>query len=152
MMVLVTGASGFIGRHVIAALLCRSIKVRIACRQGTQCKFSADNLEVVYLTGLGTTASEWIDAVANCGAVIHLAGLAHVLIEKGKDPVQTFRMANVDFARACAEAAVSVGVKRFIFMSSVGVHGDASGKHAIQVGSDDVWRIRGTCAAQTLAL
>lgn len=135
MMVLVTGATGFIGRHVIDALLRRSTKVRIVSRQGTQDKFSVDNVEVVHLPGLGTTSSEWADAVANCGAVIHLAALAHIPLEKGNDPVQAFQMANVDFARACAEAAVGAGVKRFIFMSSVGVHGAASGKHPIQVAS-----------------
>ena len=48
-MILVTGASGFIGRHVIADLLRRSIKVRVACRQEAGFKPSIDNLEVIYL-------------------------------------------------------------------------------------------------------
>lgn len=123
MTVLVTGASGFIGRHVIDELLRRSIKVRIACRPGAKCEFSHDNVEVTHLSGSGTARADWVDAVANCSAVIHLAARAHVLHDSEVDPLGRFRIANVDFARACGEAAANAGVRRFIFMSSVGVHG-----------------------------
>ena len=135
MTVLVTGASGFIGRHVIAELLRRSIKVRVACRQGTEVKLPVDNVEVVYLSGPGTAAKDWVDAVANCIAVIHLAGRAHVLRDRHEDPVRAFRLANVDYARACGEAAAIAGVKRFIFMSSLGVHGDTSSAESIRAES-----------------
>lgn len=135
MTVLVTGASGFIGRHVIGELLRRSIKVRIACRQGTEVELPVDNVEVVYLSGPGISAADWADAVAHCSAVIHLAARAHVLRDRHEDPVRAFRLANVDYARACGEAAVIAGVQRFIFMSSVGVHGGASGAQPIQAES-----------------
>jgi nucleoside-diphosphate-sugar epimerase len=127
MTVLVTGASGFVGRHLIAELLRNSIKVRVACRQGAKDKFPIDNVEIRYLSGPGTTAVDWVDAVAHCSAVIHLAARAHVLHDRDEDPAQAFRLANVDFARACGEAAASAGVQRFIFMSSIGVHGGTSG-------------------------
>lgn len=135
MTVLVTGASGFIGRHVVAELLRRSIKVRVACRQGAQVELPVDNLEAVYLSGPGTSAVDWADSVAHCSAVIHLAARAHVLRDRHEDPVRAFRLANVDYARACAEAAASAGVQRFIFMSSVGVHGGTSGAQPIQAES-----------------
>lgn len=135
MTVLVTGASGFIGKHLIADLLRRSIKVRVACRQEAECKLSADNLEVVYLSGPGAAAKDWAGAVANCSAVIHLAARAHVLHGRHEDPDRAFRLANVDYARACGEAAAIAGVKRFIFMSSLGVHGGTSGAEPIQVES-----------------
>lgn len=135
MTVLVTGASGFIGRHVIAELLRQSIKVRIACRQGANIEFPVDNVEVVYLSGSGITATDWAEAVAHCSAVIHLAARAHVLRDRHEDSVRAFRLANVDYARACAEAAVIAGVQRFIFMSSVGVHGGTSGVQPIQAES-----------------
>lgn len=135
MKVLVTGSSGFIGRHVIDELLRRSIKVRVACRQGSEVEHPVDNVEVVYLSGPGIAATDWADAVANCNAVIHLAARAHVLRDRLEDPVRAFRLANVDYARACGEAAVIAGVQRFIFMSSVGVHGGTSGAQPIQAES-----------------
>lgn len=135
MKVLVTGSSGFIGRHVIDELLRRSIKVRVACRQGSEVEHPVDNVEVVYLSGPGIAATDWADAVANCNAVIHLAARAHVLRDRHEDPVRAFRLANVDYARACGEAAVIAGVQRFIFMSSVGVHGGTSGAQPIQAES-----------------
>ncbi len=135
MTVLVTGASGFIGRHVIDELLRQSIKVRIACRQGANIEFPVDNVEVVYLSGSGITATDWAEAVAHCSAVIHLAARAHVLRDRHEDPVRAFRLANIDYARACGEAAVIAGVQRFIFMSSVGVHGGTSGVQPIHAES-----------------
>lgn len=135
MTVLVTGASGFIGRHLIAELLRNSIKVRVVCRQGTEDKFPVDDVEVRYLPGPGTTAIDWMEAVEHCSAVIHLAARAHVLRDRDEDPVRAFRLANVDFARACGEAAASAGVQRFIFMSSVGVHGGISDAQPIHEGS-----------------
>lgn len=135
MTVLVTGASGFIGRHVIDELLRRSIKVRVACRQGTEVELPVENVDVVYLSGPGIAAADWADAVAHCSAVIHLAARAHVLRDRHEDPVRAFRLANVDYARACGEAAVFGGVQRFIFMSSVGVHGGTSGAQPIQAES-----------------
>jgi nucleoside-diphosphate-sugar epimerase len=76
-----------------------------------------------------------MDAVEHCSAVIHLAARAHVLRDRAEDSVRAFRLANVDFARACGEAAASAGVQRFIFMSSVGVHGGISDAQPIHEGS-----------------
>lgn len=135
MTVLVTGASGFIGRHVITELLGRSIQVRVACRQGAELELSVQNVEVVHLSGPGTVAADWADVVAHCSAVIHLAARAHVLRDRHEDPGRAFRSANVDYARACGEAAAIAGVQRFILMSSVGVHGGISGAQPIQAES-----------------
>ena len=135
MTVLVTGASGFIGRHVIAELLQRSIKVRVASRQGAESLVRVDDVEVVPLSGPGTVATDWTDAVANCRAVINLAARAHVLRDQYEDPLRAFRLANVDYTRACGQAAASAGVQSFIFMSSVGVHGGTSGAQPIQTES-----------------
>lgn len=135
MTVLVTGASGFIGRCLIADLLRRSVKVRVAFRQGAVVRPPFDNVDVVYLSGLGTAAEDWSDAVAQCNAVIHLAARAHFLRDRHVEPLRAFRLANVDYARACAEAAAITGVQRLIYLSSVGVHGGQSGAQPIQAES-----------------
>jgi nucleoside-diphosphate-sugar epimerase len=126
MTILITGASGFVGRHVVAALVQRSIKTRVVCRPATEYHFHDHNIEVTRLTGLGTAAQDWVDVVDQCDAVIHLAARAHVIRGLDKDTILSFRAANVDFTRACAEAAARAGVRRFIFLSSVGVHGGLS--------------------------
>jgi nucleoside-diphosphate-sugar epimerase len=135
MTVLVTGASGFIGRHVIDELLRRSFKVRVACRKESEFHFYNHDVGVVNLSGSGTAAADWMDAVAECSAVIHLAGRAHVSRDSEVDSLGRFRIANVDFARSCGEAAAIAGVRRFIFISSVGVHGGTTDLEPFQADS-----------------
>ena len=136
MTVLVTGASGFIGRNVVTALLQDSFKVRVACRQGTESPFrSYNNVEIRYLSGSGCAAVDWVDAVGGCNAVIHAAARAHSSGDPSEDSLRAFRLANVDFARSCGEAAASAGVQRFIFISSVGVHGSKSDLQPIEARS-----------------
>ena len=135
MTVLVTGASGFIGRHVITELLSRSIRVRVVCRQGAEVGPPVDNVEIVDLSGPGIVSEDWAEAVAHCSAVIHLAARVPVLRDRYENPARAFRLANVDYARACGEAAAIAGIQRFIFMSSVGVHGNMSGAQPIQAES-----------------
>lgn len=135
MTVLVTGASGFIGRHLSAELLRRSLKVRVARRPGCVTGLTSEGIEAVPMSGPGTAASDWADAVAGCSAVIHLAARAHILRDMQDDPARAFHVANVECSRACAEAAERAGVRRFIFMSSVGVHGAASGAQPIRADS-----------------
>ncbi len=76
-----------------------------------------------------------MDTVSDCRMVVHLAGRAHFIRDARKDPEAAFHMANVEFARACAAAASSAGVGRFIFMSSVGVYGGESGAQPFHSGS-----------------
>ncbi len=87
------------------------------------------------MSGLGVVPADWTDAVAHCSAVIHLAARAHVLRDRHEDPLRAFRLANVDYSSACGKAAVIAGVQRFIFMSSVGVHGGTSGSETIRSDS-----------------
>ena len=136
MTVLVTGASGFVGRNLVAELLGRSIKVRAAVRAGGTATFPFAGAELVVLSGSGFAATDWADAVAGCRAVIHLAARAHVVHDIHEEPAKMFHLANVDFTRSCAAAAASAGVERFIFMSSVGVHGGASGARPFHADSD----------------
>lgn len=127
MTVLVTGSSGFIGRHLISQLLRNSVNVRVVLRHALTQDNLNKNVDYIYLPGSGLEVSDWADAVAGCKAVIHLAALAHIPQSINANSLALFRSANVEYAAACAEAASIAGVQRFIFMSTVGVHGDSSG-------------------------
>lgn len=136
MKVLVTGASGFIGRHLVTELRRRSISTRVLCRKKNKSTAWGDEFEVVNLLAPGYSAIDWVDVVSTCDVVVHLAAQAHFLRDEHEDPAKVFQLANVDFAVACAAAAANAGVARFIFMSSVGVHGSVSGPRPFYADSD----------------
>jgi nucleoside-diphosphate-sugar epimerase len=122
MRVLITGASGFIGQHVARTLQARSKPIRLVTRHHPVP--SETGAEVVRLRGAGQSPEDWREAVDACDAIVHLAARAHVLKEHAANPLAVFREANVQFSLACAEAAIEAGVRRFVFVSSVGVHGN----------------------------
>jgi nucleoside-diphosphate-sugar epimerase len=55
--------------------------------------------------------------------IVHLAGRAHVLSEHDQNPLEAFRRANCGATLRLAQQAVESGVRRFIFISSIGVNG-----------------------------
>lgn len=122
MKILLTGATGFIGKGLLPLLLEQGHDVRVAVRE--EVVFDAP-VDVVIVGNLsGKTA--WRDAAADCDAVIHLAGLAHILNKAEAANHQPFFDVNRDAAIALARAAARADVKQFIFMSSIGVHGTQS--------------------------
>lgn len=103
----VSGATGFIGRHLCAAAAAQGVEVRPIGRM---------ELERVSLLQL----------VRGTDAVVHLAARAHRLQEDAEDPELAFRSANVDLTLRIAAAALEAGVHRFVFVSSAGVLGRVS--------------------------
>src|SRR5574344_704063 len=66
------------------------------------------------------------DFPENVDVIIHLAGRAHILNEQTTDPLNEFRKVNVDGTLQLARQALDKKVKRFIFMSSIGVNGSVT--------------------------
>lgn len=120
--VLVTGADGFIGRHLCARLERRDFSVTRAVRAPST-KGGDGNLAV---TGELADCDRLERLVAGHDAIAHLAGRAHVVRETALDPRAEFQRANVDATLRLARAAVASGVRRFVFVSSIGVLGDRS--------------------------
>lgn len=119
-MILVTGASGLVGRHLVEALLKDERQVRCLFHsEGSARKLPEHILErcqpaygdVRHPGSLG-------DACRGVAAVVHLVA---VIREKGD---ATFRSVNVEGTRNVVEAAKAAGVKRFIHMSALGVRDD----------------------------
>jgi UDP-glucose 4-epimerase len=112
--VLVTGASGFIGRPLVAALDGAGYAVRAAVRDRRGQGFPS-GVAVATLPDLAAPL-DWSALVGGMDAVVHLAGIAHVGPDTAESAYERVNhQASADLARASAAA----GVKRFVFMSSI---------------------------------
>lgn len=120
----VTGASGFVGRHLLAHLAARGHRVLALARTA-----SAPPQPHAHATKMVDYADRVALAAAFEGldAVVHLAARAHVLTkEDAQTAQQAFRDANVEVALAAADAARQAGCQRFVLVSSIGVNGNAT--------------------------
>lgn len=114
---LVTGASGFIGSALLEYLQRRDMTVRGAVRQ-----LPDRPGDWVQIKGLDCDA-DWRHALLGCDVVVHTAGRAHVLGRQSVDSLAQFRAVNVDGTLTLARQAMEMGVRRFVFISSIGVNG-----------------------------
>ncbi|MDA3902776.1 MAG: SDR family oxidoreductase [Desulfuromusa sp.] len=121
--VLVTGATGFVGRAVCGKLLDQSIKVHGAVRgAGNLTKLPA-GAQAVSIDGVGPD-TDWSAALLGVDTVIHLAARVHVMDDTSEDPLVAYRQVNVAGTENLARQAVACGVKRLVFISTVKVHGE----------------------------
>lgn len=156
--VLVTGATGFVGRSLVPFLAKQEgWRVRAVSR-----KPMSDCVEnVEQMSGLDVGAStDWTQALTGVDVVVHCAARVHVMNETAADPAALYREINVDGTLNLARQALACGVKRFVFLSSVKVHGEQTEPglpfYAAQVPapSDDCARskLEAEQALQALAL
>jgi UDP-N-acetyl-alpha-D-quinovosamine dehydrogenase len=121
MRVLVTGASGFIGRAVVAQLTSDSThQIRAAFRRRVT-NIPPDVEFVLVDLAPGT---DWSEAVSGIDVIVHTAARVHVVHEVTSDPLAAFRRINVDGTLTMARQAARAGVRRFIFLSSIKVNGE----------------------------
>lgn len=112
--VMVTGSGGFVGRHMVPALARNGWTVRRAVRKSTA---GADE---VIIDSIGPNA-DWRAALAGAEAVVHLAACVH---QRGREhDVELYRTVNLEGTLHLARCAADAGVRHFIFVSTVLVHG-----------------------------
>jgi len=124
-MYLVTGATGFVGSAVARQLLARGDAVRVLSRAESD-QTNIRDLDVEVVEGDLLKPETLRGAVEGCDGVFHVAADYRLWV---RNPEPMFR-ANVDGARAIVDAAVSAGVERIVYTSSVAVLGNVPGKAA----------------------
>jgi UDP-glucose 4-epimerase len=112
--VLVTGATGFVGRYLLPVLERNGWAVRAAVRRPS----GLQNEVVVDSIGAGT---DWRAALAGVDAVVHLAARVHH--PNDRDAEQLYRDLNIDGTLQLAHGAIAAGVKQFVFASTALVYG-----------------------------
>lgn len=121
--ILVTGANGFIGHNLCAALKEKGYFVRGAVRGKTHDVYMADEYIKV---GDINESTDWQQALVEVDTVIHLAARVHVISDLSDTSTEIFRKINVRGTERLVLSAAKAGVRRFIFISSIGVNGDSS--------------------------
>ena len=116
--VLVTGANGFVGRALVRRLTGAGFLVtqvpRSTGQAATPGLYSAGNYD------------DMAPLMSGHASLVHLAARVHVMNDAAHDPLAAFRAANVILAENLARQAAASGVKRFVFISSIKVNGEAT--------------------------
>ncbi|MBF8669040.1 SDR family oxidoreductase [Pseudomonas putida] len=122
--VMVTGATGFVGAHLLKSLIALERFDAVPCvRRNMSGALGMDN---AVLVGDINGTTDWKEALSNVDVVVHVAARAHVGKEPVADPLILYRQVNVEGTLNLARHAAKAGVQRFIFISSIGVNGNAN--------------------------
>ncbi len=124
-MILVTGATGFIGKAVLGHLLgedearCVVVAARNASQQWPE-------KVLPRVTGDLEPSSDWSVALKDVSAIVHCVARVHVMNDSATDPLAEFRRTNVQGTLNLARQAAAANVRRFVFISSIKVNGEAT--------------------------
>ena len=118
MKLLITGSTGFVGSRLFQRLLSDGYALRCAVRKKS-------HIDSVIVCDHGPD-TQWVELLTRIKTVIHLAARVHILNDTASDPLAEFRQVNAHGTLNLARQAAAAGVKRFIFLSTVKVNGEAS--------------------------
>ncbi len=120
--ILNTGSNGFIGRYLAHYLTESGDEVIHTYRHfpdGTHAQDAGH-----FTVGDINARTQWQTALDNVDVVVHLAARVHVMKETQADPLTAFRVVNTEGTMNLARQAVTAGVKRFVYLSSIKVNGE----------------------------
>src|ERR1700730_7919956 len=122
--ILITGASGFVGRA-----LCRQLEVkghslkRVLRKPSPHSQSPTYSSEEFIIPDLNAVV-HWRAAMEDVDVVFHLAARVHVMKENHPNAASLYQETNCEGTRKLGQAAADAGVRRFIFVSTVKVHGE----------------------------
>ena len=107
-----TGATGFIGRHLMSELPKRGYKIRALLRRPADVALQCDSAVIGDLARPQNLSAAFVDV----DAVVHSAGIAHAM---SGVPADDYRAINTEATVSLARAAARSGARRFVFLSSI---------------------------------
>lgn len=117
---LVTGATGFVGKSLVKKLRTEKFNVTVVLRGNNK-----ETLDALYVTGIDST-TDWHGKLQGVDFIVHCAARVHVMNDIDNDPLEAFREVNLRGTLNLAKSAAEAGVKRFIFISSIKVNGEST--------------------------
>ncbi|TFH28984.1 MAG: NAD-dependent epimerase/dehydratase family protein [Deltaproteobacteria bacterium] len=121
--IVITGASGFIGSHLVSGLVGADFEIVCILEPGAENPFvGAQTFFADICTARGLS-----EALTGAKVVVHLAARNHVLRETAKDPLLEYRRVNVEGTRKVVQAARKQGVGLFVHVSSIKAMGEGTG-------------------------
>lgn len=118
-----TGGHGFLGQAAVRALAARGHLIQLALRRAWGAPLPARTQEVAWALDMQANGAA---ALLGCDVVLHLAARVHVMHDESAAPLAAFRSANTAGTLRLARLAAGAGVGRFVFVSTVKVHGEAT--------------------------
>ncbi len=125
MKVLITGANGFLGVALLEKFLENQMTFEIVAAVRSNSYDFKISVNHVVVGDIDET-NDWCEVLSNCEVIIHLAARVHVMQDAALDPLAEFRHVNVGGTLNLARQAAAAGVRRFVFVSSVKVNGEAT--------------------------
>ena len=122
MRILSTGSTGFVGKALMSGLHTKRHEISAPTRAQSDSSRSSNS----FVVGEINVATSWSTALRGADAVIHLAARVHVMRDTAIDPLAEFRSVNTEGTLNLARQAATGGVRRFIFLSTIGVNGNST--------------------------
>jgi nucleoside-diphosphate-sugar epimerase len=133
--IFITGATGFVGSALIKRLLRENVQITAAVLTGADAGHLSAEARRITVEPL-SESSDYTAVLRQVDIVIHLAARVHIMQDTAADPLQEFRKVNTYGTERLAMQAAEAGVKRLVFMSTIGVNGNMSGGKAFSENDD----------------
>jgi nucleoside-diphosphate-sugar epimerase len=134
-LIVITGASGYIGAYCVAEAMRRGEKVIAVSAQPANhsVRSHGDRLKWQYVGHrYSFDMAEWVRLLEGATAVVHCAARVH---KRGEEDLKRMRRDNAALTKLVFDAACEVGAKRFVYLSSAAVYGDETGRSALSTNA-----------------